>query len=124
MSSIPVARLALATMLLCPIAVVLATPAVAEPPASPCVSAGDIVDPLALMLPPQDGPAMIDPVTLPLQEPDTPTTSCDSELDDCMSASVQEGIYGERYVPPDAVAMCYEAYRSCTGEQSEEGGVG
>lgn len=35
-----------------------------------------------------------------------------------MSASVQIGIYGERYVPPDAVAMCMDAYRSCIANQS------
>ena len=39
-----------------------------------------------------------------------------------MSASVQVGIYGKRYVPPDAVAQCMEAYRSCIGNQS--GGQG
>lgn len=105
MSSIPVVRLALATILLCPIATVLATPAAAEPPTTPCVSAGEIVDPMAPILSPRD----------------TPTTSCDSQKQACMSASAQVGIYGERYVPPDAVAQCMEAYRACTGNQSGGG---
>ncbi|EUA21973.1 hypothetical protein I545_1339 [Mycobacterium kansasii 662] len=41
-----------------------------------------------------------------------------------MSASVQIGIYGERYVPPDAAAMCWEAYRACIANQSDDGGSG
>lgn len=100
MSSITFARLALATILLCPIAGVLATPAAAEPATTPCVSAGEIADPTALILPSEDAP----------------TTSCDSQKQACMSASVQVGIYGERYVPPDAVAQCMEAYRACTAQ--------
>ena len=47
-----------------------------------------------------------------------PSPSCDSQKQQCMSASVQEGIYGERYVPPDAVAMCMQAYRDCTNASS------
>ncbi len=106
MFSTPVARLALATSLLCPIAGVLATPAAAEPAISPCVSAAESGDPTALILPPQDAP----------------TTSCDSEKQACMSASVQTGIYGERYVPPDAVAKCMQAYRDCIHNQSQNVG--
>lgn len=101
MSSITFARLALATILLCPIAGALATPAAAEPATTPCVSAGEIADPTALILPSEDAP----------------TTSCDSQKQACMSASVQVGIYGERYVPPDAVAQCMEAYRACTAQK-------
>ncbi|WP_176357480.1 hypothetical protein [Mycobacterium persicum] len=108
MSFKPVARLALATVLLCPIAGVLASPAAAESPTTPCISgetAGDLG-------------------TLPLQPQDAPTTSCTSEKQACMSASVQIGIYGERYVPPDAAAMCWEAYRTCIANQSDDGGSG
>ncbi|SPM31829.1 hypothetical protein MTAB308_5354 [Mycobacterium terramassiliense] len=107
MSSI-VTRLALATILFFPIAGVLATPATAEPAITPCVSTGEIADPTGLILPPQDAP----------------TTSCDSQKQACMSASVQVGIYGERYVPPDAVAQCMEAYRDCIHNQSQNGGQG
>ncbi len=106
MFSIPVARLALATILLFPIAGILASPAAAEPAMTPCVSAGEIADPIAPILSPQDAP----------------TTSCDSQKQACMSASVQTGIYGERYVPPDAVAKCMEAYRDCIRNQSQNGG--
>ncbi len=49
----------------------------------------------------------------------SPSPSCDSEKQLCMSASVQEGIYGEQYVPPDAVAMCMEAYRDCINANSD-----
>ncbi|VBA38045.1 hypothetical protein LAUMK13_01940 [Mycobacterium innocens] len=41
-----------------------------------------------------------------------------------MSASVQIGIYRERYAPPDAAAMCWEAYRTCIADQSDDGGSG
>jgi hypothetical protein len=58
-------------------------------------------------------------VGIAADSPETaPSPSCDSEKQQCMSASVQEGIYGERYVPPDAVAMCMEAYRDCTNASS------
>ena len=30
-----------------------------------------------------------------------------------MSGSAQTGTYGARYVPPDAVKMCMDAYRAC-----------
>lgn len=118
MTSISVARLALATILLCPIAGLSVSPAAAQPPTGPCVGAVETVDPIALIL-------LGDPLfNLPLQEPDTPTVSCESQREDCMSASVQEGIYGERYVPAEAVRMCMEAYRSCIAEQPEEGSEG
>ncbi|POY01239.1 hypothetical protein C3469_11185 [Mycobacterium kansasii] len=112
MSFKPVARLALATVLLCPIAGVLATPAAAESPTTPCVS-GETAE-----------LTIGDLGTLPLQQQDAPTTSCNSEKQACMSASVQIGIYGERYVPPDAAAMCWEAYRACIANQSDDGGSG
>jgi hypothetical protein len=54
----------------------------------------------------------------------TSSPSCESEKEQCMSASVQEGIYGEQYVPPDAVAMCMEAYRDCVDADSDSGSVG
>lgn len=99
MFPIAVARLALATVLLGPIAGVVAGPAAAEPQTAPCVSTGE--DPTDVI-----GP------------PGAPTISCDSQKQACMSASVQVGIYGQRYVPPDAVAQCMEAYRSCIADQS------
>lgn len=100
-----VARLALATFLLWPIAGVVAGPAAAEPQTPPCVSTGDGNDPTDVI------PA-----------PDAPSPSCNSQKQACMSGSVQIGIYGERYVPPDAVAMCMDAYRACIANQS--GGQG
>lgn len=115
-----IARLALATVLICPVAGVLAIPAAAEPSTRSCESAVQVAD-LVTAFSPTPEPLAVNLVPVPLQEP---TTSCGSELDDCMSASVQIGIYGERYVPPDATAACYDAYRSCTAEQSEDGGVG
>lgn len=105
MFAITVARFALASVLFCPIAGFVAGPAAAEPQTTPCVSAMEGNDPTGVT------PAS-----------DAPTTSCDSQRQACMSASVQEGIYGERYVPPDAVAMCMEAYRSCIANPS--GGQG
>ena len=51
----------------------------------------------------------------------SPSASCTSDKQQCMSASVQEGIYGEQYVPPDAVAMCMEAYRDCINANSNSG---
>ena len=83
----------------------LSVPAVATaaPPASaeqqpPCAAAADM---------PVAGPY----ATAPAQ-------SCTDAKQQCMSASVQEGIYGERYVPPDAVAMCMQAYRDCVNANS------
>ena len=56
--------------------------------------------------------------------PLAPGNSCTDQRQQCMSGSVQEGIYGERYVPPDAVAMCMEAYRDCINANSDDGSVG
>ncbi len=121
MSATIVARLALATVLLYPIAGVVATPAAAESSTTPCASEGQIVDPVALLLQPQDSPTTIDPVALLLQPQESPTASCASDKQDCMSASVQTGIYGETYVPPDAVATCMDAYQACLNNQPGEG---
>ena len=108
------ARLALATLLLSPLAGVSVSPAAAQPEATPCVSGGQAVDdPLSLILS-QDG--LFEP---PLQEPDTPSPSCEDQRQQCFSGSAQEGIYGERYVPVEAVRMCMEQYRACIGAQSE-----
>jgi len=52
---------------------------------------------------------------------DEPANSCTDQKQQCMSASVQEGIYGERYVPPDAVAMCMDAYRDCVNANTDSG---
>ncbi len=119
MLSIPGTRLALAAILLYPVAGVLTTPAAAEPPTTTCLSAGEIADPTGLILPPQDSSTTANLVSMAPQ--DTPTTSCNSQKQACMSASVETGIYGERYVPPDAVAKCMEAYRDCIGNQPQGG---
>ena len=113
------ARVVLTTVLLCPIAVALATDAAADLPTTACLSAAELVDPMAPILPPQDSLTSIDLITYLFEQPDTPTTSCASKRDDCMSASVQTGIYGEEYVPPDAVATCMEAYWACADQQPE-----
>lgn len=52
---------------------------------------------------------------------ESPSQSCTDQKQECMSGSVQEGIYGERFVPPDAVAMCMEAYRDCVNANSDSG---
>jgi hypothetical protein len=41
---------------------------------------------------------------------------CEANKKSCMAAGVQTGIYGERYVPPDIVKQCYEAYHTCMGQ--------
>jgi hypothetical protein len=50
----------------------------------------------------------------------TPTpekkAQCEKQKNDCMSAGAQTGQWGERYVPPDIVHQCYEAYRACMGQ--------
>jgi hypothetical protein len=38
-----------------------------------------------------------------------------------MSAGAQTGIWGERYVPPEVVSMCMEAYRACVGSEDAVG---
>ncbi len=119
MLSIPVARLALAAILVCPVAGVLATPAAAEPATTNCLSAGETADPTGLDFPSQDSPTTANQVGTASE--DAPTTSCTSQKQACMSASVEIGIYGERYVPPDAVAKCMEAYRDCINNQSQGG---
>lgn len=52
---------------------------------------------------------------------DEPANSCTDQKQQCMSGSVQEGIYGERYVPPDAVALCMDAYRDCINANTDSG---
>lgn len=113
MISRSVARLALATLLLSPLAGVSVSPAAAQPPTAPCAGGGQAVDPLSLILL-QD--SFFD---LPLEQPDTPSPSCEDQRQSCFSGSAQEGIYGERYVPVEAVRMCMEQYRACLGTQSE-----
>lgn len=66
------------------------------------------------------GVAGAQPTTEPEPEPDA-SPSCADARDECMSGSAQTGIYGERYVPPEAVAMCMEAYRDCVGAEDAEG---
>lgn len=76
--------------------------------------------PLASALPVPQSPCS--PVAAPTAPADfSPSPSCTSDKEQCMAASVQEGIYGERYVPPDAVAMCMQAYWDCANANSDSG---
>lgn len=77
----------------------LSTPSVSAAPQSPCAPTIDMA-----AAGPYDA---------------SPAQSCTDLKQQCMSASVQEGIYGERYVPPDAVAMCMQAYRDCVNSNSD-----
>ncbi len=79
--------------------------------------------PLASALPVTQSPCS--PGVAPTAPADfSPSPSCTSDKEQCMSANVQEGIYGERYVPPDAVAMCMDAYRDCVNANSGTDAVG
>lgn len=62
-------------------------------------------------------------MTPALADDDAPANSCTDQKQQCMSANVQEGIYGERYVPPDAVAMCMDAYRDCVNANTGSSGA-
>jgi hypothetical protein len=81
------------------------------------VSAAALVTPVAAAAPVTGEPCM----TASGPDGDSPSQSCADQRQECMSASAQEGIYGERYVPPDAVAMCMETYRSCVNANSDSG---
>ena len=50
----------------------------------------------------------------------SPAQSCTDMKNECLSGSVQEGTYGERYVPTEAVAMCMQAYRDCVNANSDD----
>ena len=41
------------------------------------------------------------------------TAQCEAQKKACLDAGAQTGQWGERYVPPDVVKRCYEAYRAC-----------
>ncbi|BBX19799.1 hypothetical protein CRI77_06385 [Mycolicibacterium duvalii] len=108
------ARLALAAVLLCPIALISIGPVAAQPSPTPCAGDGRAVDPLTLMMGPD---SLLD---LPLQEP-APASSCEDRRKQCLSDAAQQGIYGERYVPVEAVQMCNEAYRACVNAPGVSG---
>ena len=44
------------------------------------------------------------------------TAQCDAERKACLASKTQTGSYGAKYVPPDDVKMCQDAYRTCTGK--------
>ena len=46
-----------------------------------------------------------------------PSASCDRNRKACYAGSAHTGNFGSRYVPPEAVRMCEEAYRSCIGRR-------
>jgi hypothetical protein len=47
----------------------------------------------------------------------TPSASCDRNRKACYAGSAHTGSFGSRYVPPEAVRMCEEAYRACIGRR-------
>jgi hypothetical protein len=63
-------------------------------------------------------PAAVAPA---LADNDAPADSCTDQKQECLSANVREGTYGERYVPPDATAMCWDAYRDCVNANTGSG---
>jgi hypothetical protein len=44
-----------------------------------------------------------------------PSPACERDRKACLAGSARTGTYGARYVPPEAVRMCYDAYRACIG---------
>ena len=42
-----------------------------------------------------------------------PSPTCERDRKACLAGSARTGTYGARYVPPEAVRMCYDAYRAC-----------
>ncbi|VBA57966.1 hypothetical protein LAUMK191_04289 [Mycobacterium attenuatum] len=42
-----------------------------------------------------------------------PSPTCSSDLRECLHASVKTGLYGVRYVAPEDVARCVEAFNAC-----------
>lgn len=49
--------------------------------------------------------------------------SCSDARQQCLSDSAQESTYGGRYVPPEATAMCLQAYRECINADSSSGSI-
>lgn len=51
---------------------------------------------------------------------DTPAAdkkaSCEEQRTACLAAKTQTGTNGVRYVPPEDVKACYDAYRACMGQ--------
>ena len=45
------------------------------------------------------------------------SASCLQDRQACISAGTQTGQYGQRYVPPEVVRQCYDAYRACTKQR-------
>ena len=44
------------------------------------------------------------------------TAQCEAERKACLASKTQTGSYGARYVAPEDVKMCSDAYRMCTGQ--------
>ncbi|MCW5773342.1 MAG: hypothetical protein KIT16_17000 [Rhodospirillaceae bacterium] len=47
-----------------------------------------------------------------------PQRRCDNDRRACMAAGAQTGQFGVRFVPPDVVRQCNEAYRACIGRRN------
>jgi hypothetical protein len=46
-----------------------------------------------------------------------PSPACERDRKACMAGSARTGHFGARYVPPEAVRMCMDAYRACIGRR-------
>lgn len=46
-----------------------------------------------------------------------PQSRCDNDRRACMAAGAQTGQFGVRFVPPEVVRQCNEAYRACIGRR-------
>jgi hypothetical protein len=43
--------------------------------------------------------------------------TCLKDRQACISAGARTGTWGERYVPPEIIKQCYDAYRACTSQR-------
>ncbi|MFC2074758.1 hypothetical protein ACFLRA_00605 [Bdellovibrionota bacterium] len=48
------------------------------------------------------------------EAPPSCAEQCEQTKDQCMASHTQEGQFGQQFVPPEEVAACMEAFRSCT----------
>ena len=74
----------------------------------------------AMLMPPSaasaSGASAGQSVTLSAQKR-APSATCLRNRQACFSGAARTGTYGARYVPPEVVGRCYDAYRACIGQR-------
>ena len=71
----------------------------------------------AIVAPVQGMAATAELPTVHFVQKRVPSPTCDRNRKACYAGSARTGTYGSRYVPPEAVRMCEDAYRACVGRR-------